>query len=175
MISALCVTVPCPGSEATLHGEPRAGLLPVLSCSGLRVHPGFFHPDTALCLQPQVHSGDTRASALTLPCLGFYQPCLHWSLTAVFLVAPLNSCCCPWGFQSLHLQLSGVSIHGLAVPVGQCRVAWRPSGVCTPTTYLCQKLWRHPHLPPVQVVAASVQVGCGNKSNPVCPHASSLE
>lgn len=40
-------------------------------------------------------------------------------------------------------------------------------GVCTPTTYLCQKLWRHPPLPPVEVVAASVQVGCGNKSNPV--------
>lgn len=74
----------------TLHREPRAGFSPVLSCSGLRVHPGFFHPDTALCLQPRVHSGDTRASALTMPRLGFYQPCLHWSLTAVFLVAPLT-------------------------------------------------------------------------------------
>lgn len=30
-----------------------------------------------------------------------------------------NSCCCPWDFQSLHLQLSGVFIHGLGGPVGQ--------------------------------------------------------
>lgn len=89
------VTVPCPGSEATLHGEPRAGLSPVLSCSGLRVHPGFFQPDTALCLQPRVHSGDTRAS-----------PCPVWVfISRVCIGASLqcsggssNSCCCPRGF-----------------------------------------------------------------------------
>lgn len=88
---------------------------------------------------PGPQRGHSSLCSLTLPCLGFYQPCLHWGLAAVFLVTP-NSCCCPWGFQSLHLQLSGVSIHGLAVPVGQCRVAWRPSGVCTPTLTVLETL-----------------------------------
>lgn len=53
-----------------------------------------------------------------------------------------NSCCCPWGFQSLHFQLSGISIHGLAVPVW-ASVMW-PSGSLHTQHLLCQKLWRHP-------------------------------
>lgn len=139
------VTVPRPGSKATLH-RALAGLSPVLSCSGLRVRPGFFHPDTALCLQPRVHSGDTRASALTLPCLGFYQPCLHWGLTAVLLEAPLTPAAAPGVSRASACSSGGFHSRTCCSCVCWASVVWPGDhqGVCTPTTYLCQKLWRHP-------------------------------
>lgn len=149
----------------TLHREPRAGFSPVLSCSGLQVHPGLFHPDTALCLQPRVLSGDTGLCS---------HNALFGFLSAVSALEPhcsvpggsFNSCCCPWGFQSLHFQLSGISIHGLAVPVW-ASVVW-PSGSLHTQHLLCQKLWRHPAPHSCSGCGrASAQVGCGNKSNPV--------
>lgn len=144
MTSALCVTVPCPGSMAALHREPR-GLgshlcFPALDCECTQGSPSR-HSSVPLAPGPQ------RGHSSLCPHIA-----LFGFLSAVSALGPhcsvpggsSNSCCCPWDFQSLHLRLSGVSIHGLGGPVGQCRVAWRPSGVCTPTTYLCQKLWRHP-------------------------------
>lgn len=135
----------------TLHREPRAGFSPVLSCSGLRVHPGFFHPDTALCLQPRVLSGDTRASALTMPCLGFYQPCLHWSLTAVFLVAPLTPAAAHGVSRASTSSSVGFPFMDLLFLCGP--VSCGHQEVCTPNTYCARNSGGTQHLTAVQVVA----------------------
>lgn len=148
--------------------EPRAGLSPVLSCSGLWVHPGFFHPDTALCLHPWVHSRDTRASALTLPCLGFYQPCLHWGLTAVFLVVPLTPAAA-MGFQSLLLQLSGIPFTNLLFLCGPVLCGLGTIGESAHLPLTCARNSGGAPVPHTSsgCGTASAQVGCGNKSNPV--------
>lgn len=128
------------------HPSQRAlgWVLIVLSFSGLRVHPGFFHPDTALCLQPLGPQWGHSRLRSHLPCLGFY---------AVSAVGPHCSSpgrsfhsCCPWCFKSLYLQLSGVPVHRLAVPACDLetfRGTARPPLTCasrsggTPTPCAC--------------------------------------
>lgn len=166
MTSALCVTVPRPGSEAALHREPPSGwVLIVLSCSGLRVHPGFFHPDTALCLQPLGPQWGHSRLRSHLPCVGFY---------AVSAVGPhcsapggsSSSCCCPRCFQSLHRQLSGLPSH----PRTYCPTCGLETlrGTTTPTTCLCGGSGGTPAPRTCSGCGrASAQVGCGNKGNPV--------
>lgn len=153
MTSALCVTVPCPGSEATLHREPRAGFSPVLSCSGLRVHPGFFHPDTALCLQPLGPQWGHSRLCSHLTCLDFYA----MSAVGPHCSAPGNSfhSCCPWCFQSLHLQLSGVPIHGLSVPPRGFLETFR--GTAHPPLTCASSSGGTQHLTPVQTVVGSLR------------------
>lgn len=116
----------------TLHREPRAGFSPVLSCSGLRVHPGLFHPDTALCLQPRVLSGDTSVCS---------HDALSGFLSAVSALEPhcsvpggsFNSCCCPWGSRAPTSSSVGSPFMDLLFLCGPASCGHQE--VCTPNTY----------------------------------------
>lgn len=134
--------MPCPGSEATL---PRASGW-ALTCAFL------LWTASAPRVLPSRHSSVPSAPG---PQRGHSSLCSHLALfgflSAVSALGPhcsapggsSNSCCCPWGFQSLRLQLRGFPFTDLLFCVGQCRVAWGPSGSLH-THHLCQKLWRHP-------------------------------
>lgn len=135
-----CVVTPllqCHCAVPRIRGRPSQRALGwVLTCAFLlwtESAPGFFHPDTALCLQPLgPQRGHSRLCSQRCPVWVFIsRVCCGVSFSAP---GGHSLSCCPWGFQSLHLQLTGVT-HGLAVSVWTS-VGWPGDHQedCTPTT-----------------------------------------
>lgn len=163
----------CHCAVPRIHGRssqraPWAGLSPVLSCSGLRVHPGFSIPTQLCAFSPRSTAGTLEPLPSHCPvwvfisrvCIGASLQCSWWLLK--FLLLPMGFPGPPpaaqWGFHSRTWWSCGPVSCGLET----IRKSAHPPLTCarnsggTPAAHTCSGCGR-----------ASAQVGCGNKSNPV--------